>query len=178
MRIISGKYKGRPITTPNNLPVRPTTDKAKESLFNILANRIDFEGLNVLDLFSGTGGISYEFASRGAQFISSVDSDYRCVHFIKSMAEKLGMPIKTIKANVFSFIATAYGNYDLIFADPPYDLNRIDELPDLIINKNLLAIGGMMIIEHSVATNFAHHPWFIETRTYSKVNFSFFENPD
>lgn len=177
MRIISGSFRGRPINTPNNLPIRPTTDKAKESLFNILANRIDFEDIIVLDIFAGTGGISYEFASRGAKAITAVDIDYRCTKFIKTTSENLKMPINIIKANAFSFLSSAYGSYDLIFADPPYDLERINELPDLIINQNILNENGIIILEHGASNNFSRHPWFLETRTYSKVNFSFFEKP-
>ncbi len=178
MRIISGEFKGRPIHPPQNLPVRPTTDKAKESLFNILANNIDFEDLKVLDLFAGTGNISYEFASRGALEITAVDADFRCAKFIKTTAETLKMPIKTIRANVFSFLSTEFAKYDLIFADPPYDLERLAEIPDLIINQNILNEDGVFILEHSSDHNFSKHPWFKNTRTYSKVNFSFFEKPN
>lgn len=177
MRIISGEFKGRPIHTPQNLPVRPTTDKAKESLFNILANRIDLDGIKVLDLFAGTGNISYEFASRGALEVTSVDSDFRCAKFIKTTAENLKMPIKIVRANAFSFLSTIIAKYDLIFADPPYDLARLSEIPDLIINQNILTDDGILIVEHSATNDFSKHPWFVETRVYSKVNFSFFEKP-
>ena len=121
MRIISGKHKGRRITAPKNLPVRPTTDMSKESLFNILNNHFNFNGLKVLDLFSGTGNISYEFASRGAGPITSVDGDMGCVNFIKKTATELDLDISAIKSDVFSFLERNKTTYDIIFADPPYN---------------------------------------------------------
>jgi len=174
VRIISGDLKGRRLNPPKNLPVRPTTDKAKESLFNILNNEFYFDEITVLDLFAGTGSISYEFASRGTDKITSVDSDYRCATFIRKTAKDFNLPVKVIKANVFSFIKNHSLQYDIIFADPPYNLDKINELPDLIFDNNLLAPGGLLIIEHSSANNFSGHKHFTGTRTYSKVNFSFF----
>ena len=175
MRIISGAFKGRRLNPPKNLPVRPTTDKAKESLFNILNNYYFFDELSVLDLFSGTGSISFEFASRGARKITAVDVDFKCVSFIKKTASDFGMPLKAVRANVFSFAATGREKFDLIFADPPYDMKRIEELPDLVFNNSMLADDGLLIIEHSSKTDFSKHPHYKETRIYSKVNFSFFE---
>jgi 16S rRNA (guanine966-N2)-methyltransferase len=175
LRIISGTHRGRPLHPPKNLPVRPTTDKAKESLFNILNNQLDFEGIWVLDLFTGTGNISYEFASRGAAFIRAVDSDIRCIKYVRSTNEKLEFDIKITRANVFSFLKTSKEKYDLIFADPPYHLERLPQIPDLILESGLLKNEGLLIVEHSDDQNFVHHPACFDTRTYSKVNFSFFK---
>ncbi len=176
MRIISGKYKARRLNPPKNLPVRPTTDKAKESLFNILSNSIDFEEICMLDLFAGTGSIGFEFASRGCNSITSVDQDFNCVKFIQKTIEELNiLGMKAIKANAFSFISKTTNKYDLIFADPPYSLENLDSIPELVFNSNILKPGGTLIVEHSAINNFSSHPNFSETRTYSKVNFSFFE---
>jgi 16S rRNA (guanine966-N2)-methyltransferase len=175
MRIISGTHKGRPIHTPGNLPVRPTTDFAKESLFNILNNRIEIEGLAVLDLFAGTGSISYEFASRGASMITSVDMNFHCTDFIKKTAAVMGFAnLKAVKANVFSFLGFYKLRYDLIFADPPYEMQDTILIPDLVMDKKLLNEDGILIIEHSREIDFSKHPAFKEHRNYGKVNFSFF----
>ncbi len=177
MRIISGNFKGRPINPPKNLPVRPTTDKAKESLFNILMNQIDFEGIKVLDLFAGTGNISYEFASREAQLIHSVDADFKCTQFIKQISLELNLPIKVFKSDVFAFLKTCKTKYDVIFADPPYDLKLLETLPEVIVNQELLEEGGILILEHPATYNFSNHQWYYDHRNYSKVNFSFFQRP-
>ena len=158
MRIISGIHKGRPLHPPKNLPVRPTTDKAKESLFNILNNRLDYEEICTLELFAGTGNISYEFCSRGVKKAVAVDGDFRCVKYIKSVAEQLNMPLQGIKANAFGFIQQHTGQYDLIFADPPYDLSRMNEIPDLVLNSSLLKTDGIFILEHSRDQDFSQHP--------------------
>ena len=151
MRIISGSNKGRIIKTPANLPVRPTTDLAKESLFNILNNHFDFEELDVLDLFAGTGNISYEFASRGAKRIVSVDNNFKCAEFIRKAAQEYGFNkiITVQRANVFVFLKYPQVPFDLIFADPPYDMEGIETIPDLIFNQKLLKPGGWLILEHS-----------------------------
>jgi len=174
VRINSGIYKGRKLYPPKNLPVRPTTDKAKESLFNIINNEFYFEGLSVLDLFAGTGNISYEFASRGCNPVVAVETDFRCVRYINETLALLNAPIKCVRANVFSYLATAHQKFDIIFADPPYSLERISEIPEAIFSRDILHPDGLVVIEHSAETNFSKHPFYQETRIYSKVNFSFF----
>jgi len=176
MRIISGTHKGRQIHPPSNLPVRPTTDFAKESLFNILANRLNYEEMNVLDLFAGTGSISFEFASRGAKEVTSVDMNYKCVEFIRRTATDFGFAnLRPVRANVISFLDYCKVKYDLIFADPPYDLNAITTIPDKVMNNGLLNKDGILILEHSRDNDFSKHTLFTEHRIYGKVNFSFFK---
>ena len=176
MRIISGSHKGRNILAPKNLPVRPTTDLAKESLFNILNNHFDFNEIKVLDLFCGTGNISYEFASRGAMDISAVDKNYQCFTFVKKTSEILGFKnIKVFKSDVFSFIKHSQDPFDIIFADPPYELDKIDIIPGLIFEKQLLNPNGWLIMEHSAQSNFQGTANLLERRNYGKVNFSIFE---
>lgn len=177
MRIISGTHKGRTIFPPKNLPVRPTTDFAKESLFNILNNNFDFEQVTVLDLFSGTGGISYEFSSRGTNKITAVDSNYKCYAFIKGVADQMNFDgMHVIKADVFSFLKKVKNHYDIIFADPPYELADIPMIPDLVFENNLLKPDGWLIVEHSIKTDLSAKPFFAEKRTYGNVNFSIFIN--
>ena len=175
MRIISGSHKSRQIHTPTNLPVRPTTDFAKESLFNILNNLVDFEGLKVLDLFAGTGNISYEFFSRGAEMVTSVEMERKCSMFIEKTAEILKAETITVfRTDVFQFLKHGFGTYDVIFADPPYDLEQINALPDLIFASDLLLPEGIFILEHSKRSHFEDHPFFDQHRVYGNVNFSFF----
>jgi 16S rRNA (guanine966-N2)-methyltransferase len=175
MRIVSGTHRGRSIHPPKNLPVRPTTDFAKESLFNILNNYIEFDELKVLDLFCGTGNISYEFLSRGCKEITAVDSSYACCEFVKKTIQALGFPkTKVIKADVFSFLKNSLETYDLVFADPPYDLEKLDQIVPLVIEKNMLNEGGWLIIEHGPRTDLSAQPNFKEKRVYGNVNFSFF----
>ncbi len=175
MRIIGGTHKGKIIKVPKDLPVRPTTDFAKEGLFNILTNKIDFEGLTVLDLFSGTGHISMEFASRGAGSIVAVDKHFKCTGFLKSISKELKFNIQAIKSDVFDFLNNAHSDYDLIFADPPYDLPNIPEIHQLIFKNTLLRPGGMLIIEHGQKTDLSGLQGFLEHRKYGNVNFSFFK---
>lgn len=175
MRIIGGLHKGKVIKVTKDLPVRPTTDFAKEGLFNILSNKIDFEGLKVLDLFSGTGHISLEFGSRGAQHLVAVDKHFKCVGFLKSMSRELKLPILVTKADVFEFLQKASASFDLIFADPPYDLPNIAEIHRLVFQNNLLAKDGLLIIEHGSKTDLSALPGFTALRNYGNVNFSFFE---
>lgn len=178
MRIIGGILKGLRLNPPKNLPVRPTTDMAKEALFNILQNQIDFEGLRVLDLFSGTGNISVEFASRGAEQVVSVDRSIQCVHYLKDMARQHGLTtIKAFKEDVFKYLELETDQFDLVFADPPYDLNKIPELPKIIFNKNLVAPEGLLIVEHQSLQNLSNHPAFTEQRKYGHSSFSFFKAP-
>ncbi|MFH0864585.1 MAG: RsmD family RNA methyltransferase [Bacteroidota bacterium] len=177
MRIVSGTHKSRIIKPPANLPVRPTTDIAKEGLFNILANRIDFKEIDVLDLFAGTGSISYEFASRGVAHITAVDIEKRCVDFIRKASEEYGFNnIRTVRNDAFSFLKICHVKYDLIFADPPYEMKNAELLPELIFKKNILKENGLFILEHTGMLSFSKHPCFKEQRKYGKVNFSFFSN--
>jgi 16S rRNA (guanine966-N2)-methyltransferase len=179
VRIISGSLKGRSIIAPGNLPVRPTTDFAKESLFNILNNHFDYEGLNVLDLFCGAGNISYEFASRGAGLINAVDINYKCYSFVKETAASLGLEqIKAIKYDCFKFLRACTSFFDIIFADPPYELEGIQNIPFFVFEKKLLNPNGWLIVEHSEKTDLSSHPCFSELRSYGKVNFSIFKNHD
>ena len=179
MRIISGKYKGRRFDPPTNITARPTTDFAKESLFNLINNMMDIEGCTVLDLFSGTGSISYEFASRDASYITAVEMSEKHIAFIRKTCTTLGIDnVRVQRSDVFRFIASTKATYDVIFADPPYQLDRIAEIPDLIFANNLLADDGILIVEHEVSTDFSNHPNFFEHRNYGNVHFSFFKNLD
>ena len=177
MRIIGGSLKGLRLNPPKNLPVRPTTDLAKEALFNILQNKIDFEEIRVLDLFSGTGNISMEFASRGAAQVVAVDRSIHCVNYLKDISRQHGLTnIKIFKEDVFKYLQFENEQYELIFADPPYDLNKIPEIPKIIFDKNLLLPGGLLIIEHQSMQNLSNHPAFAEQRKYGHSSFSFFSN--
>lgn len=177
MRIISGKYKGRRIFPPKGLPVRPTTDMSKEALFNVLNNHFNFDSLKVLDLFAGTGNISYEFASRGSTPITSVDGDFGCVKFIKQVAAEYDFNIAATKSDVFSFLEKNKTSYDIIFADPPYALDQktFEKIVLLIFEKELLNEEGMMVIEHSKYTKLDHMINFSFQKSYGGSIFSFFE---
>ncbi|WP_455169713.1 16S rRNA (guanine(966)-N(2))-methyltransferase RsmD [Aegicerativicinus sediminis] len=177
MRIISGTLKGRKINPPKNLPVRPTTDMAKEGLFNILNNHYYFDELKVLDLFSGTGSIAYEFVSRGAQEVLAVDQDFKCIKFIGQTASQLELPIRTIKLDVFKFLENNTQSFDIIFADPPYalDFDMFEKIVSLVIEKGMLIEGGHLIIEHSNKTDLSNLPSFNNARNYGGTVFSFFE---
>ena len=177
MRIISGKYKGRKIYAPKNLPVRPTTDRAKEALFNILANQTDFENAVVLDLFSGTGNMLYEFLSRGVKQAVAIDKNYGCVKFIKQTVKELGEEGRTtvLAGNIFQRLPKLHPTFDIIFADPPYNLENIAAIPTMVFENNLLSDDGIMIIEHSKQTDLSELTNFKELRNYGNVNFSIFE---
>lgn len=177
MRIISGKYKSRKIVAPKNLPVRPTTDMAKESLFNILNNHFYFDAVSVLDLFAGTGNISYEFASRGTEQITCIDQDFGCIKFINQTAEKFDMPINTIKSDVFKFLEKASNQFDIVFADPPYAFTdeAFAKIPELVFKNNLLLENGLLIIEHSKHTDLSNLKYFAYSKSYGGNKFSFFE---
>ncbi len=176
MRIISGSLKGRRFSPSGNLNVRPTTDFAKESLFNIINNNFDYEDLKVLDLFSGTGNISFEFVSRGSISVTSVDSNFKCIEFIKKTCEEYNITnLHAVKTNVFNYLKFITTPFDMIFADPPYDMEGTETIPDIIFGKNLLNKGGWLIIEHSRSANFENHPNLVQHRMYGKVNFSFFQ---
>lgn len=177
MRIVSGIYKGRHFHAPDSLPVRPTTDLAKESLFNILQSRINFDSLKVLDLFSGIGSISFEFISRGAESVLCVDNYRDCIEFVRKQAAQWNMSgLKTLQQDVFKYLLnnTASVQFDFIFADPPYESDKIDKLPNLILSAHFLSPEGLLVIEHGKANDFSAHPNFIEERKYGKVHFSFF----
>jgi len=176
VRIIRGSHRGKQIVAPRSLPVRPTTDYAKEGLFNILEHTFDFESLEVLDLFAGTGSISYEFASRGCKTVTAVDSNKQSTRFITQIAGELSFKnLKVICADVFKFLMSNKKPYSLIFADPPYLLENLSELPGLILNMPLLRHEGWLVLEHSSIYDFSGNPYFIEHRKYGEVNFSFFE---
>lgn len=177
MRIISGKHKGRRISAPKNLPVRPTTDMAKEALFNILNNRFCFDGIRVMDLFAGTGNISYEFASRGTEHILAVDADPGCTQFISLTAKSFGFGIQAIKSDALLFLGKTDAKADLIFADPPYDLPlpQFEKIPALVFENQLLLPDGLLIVEHSVHTDLSHLDNYSHSRKYSGSVFSFFE---
>ena len=177
MRIISGKYKGRRIFPPKNLPVRPTTDMSKEALFNVLNNHFSFDGLKVLDLFAGTGNISFEFASRGSAPITSVDGDFGCVKFIKQISSEFDFDIAATKSDVFKFLENAKTTYDIIFADPPYGLDQttFEKIVLTVFERDLLEEDGMMIIEHSKYTKMDHLSNFSFQKSYGGSFFSFFE---
>ena len=177
MRIISGKYKGKKIHPPAGFKARPTTDYARESLFNILANRVDFESLVVLDLFSGTGSISFEFASRGAAVVHLIEKDSKHISFIKRMSDEMKFDnIKTIHIDVRAYLKACRFKYDIVFADPPYDLPWLDTLPDLVLSLGIIKEDGFFILEHPKAISFSSHRFFFEHRNYGSVNFSFFSN--
>lgn len=175
MRVIGGKLKGLRLNPPSNLPARPTTDQAKEGLFNILINRIDLDDIRVLDLFSGTGNISIEFASRGVPEIISVDREYGCVNYLRKFAEASGLQmIKTVKNDVFKYLDFETEPFDLIFADPPYDLPQMNLIAGRVFERNLLNPGGLLIIEHPSMKKLNNDPRFIEQRQYGSSSFSFF----
>ena len=176
MRIISGKYKSRRIIAPKKLPVRPTTDMAKEALFNILNNQYYFDEVVLLDLFSGTGNISYEFASRGTEKIIAVDGDSGCVQFIDKISKELDFNIDAIKSDVFSFLEKTTLKSDIIFADPPYDLplENFEKIPQLVFEKELLLEDGVLIIEHAKHMKLDHLKHFSKARKYGGSVFSFF----
>ena len=177
MRIISGKNRGKRIIAPAKLPVRPTTDVAKEALFNILNNYYHFSEVSVLDLFAGTGNISYEFAARGAEEITAIDENYNCVKFIKKTAAELEFPIQTIKSDVFKFLEKASLKANIVFADPPYDFEKeqFEKIATLVFEGDFLAEEAMLIIEHSKHTDLSHLDQFVESRKYGSSVFSFFE---
>lgn len=175
MRIIRGKYGRRRFEVPKNITARPTTDFARENLFNVLENIDDFEGKTALDLFAGTGAISLEFLSRGCREVTAVEQAPVQVSFIRSVVEKLGdTTLRVIKGDVFKYIATANHSYDFIFADPPYDHPRFEEVPALILNSSLVKPGTVVIIEHSRTRDFSALPGFSQHRVYGSVNFSIF----
>ena len=175
MRIISGTHKGTYIAVPKHFKARPTTDFAKEALFNILANYFDFEGISVLDLFSGTGSIGYEFASRGAGHVDMVEINSRYAGFIQARAESLGFEnIRVFQKDVFRVLPVLDSTYDLVFADPPYIMEEIASLPDAVFGAGILGPGGWFILEHGKNHSFNSHKYYKELRRYGSVHFSIF----
>jgi 16S rRNA (guanine966-N2)-methyltransferase len=180
MRIIGGKFKGRRFYPPaDKWPTRPTTDFAKEGLFNMLNNRLDFEDIKALDLFGGTGNHAYELISRGCSNVTYVDKFPPCLAFVKKIAMDLGITdlIRIVKADVFRFMENTAEQYDYIFADPPYALPKLEDLPNLVFRHGLLLPGGLLVMEHDPRHSFKTHPFFQEERHYGKTIFSFFALP-
>ncbi|MCF8257826.1 MAG: 16S rRNA (guanine(966)-N(2))-methyltransferase RsmD [Flavobacteriales bacterium] len=177
MRIISGRLKGRNIRPPRNLPVRPTTDMAKEGLFNILNNRFDFDGLRTLDLFCGTGNISLELLSRGVEDITCVDANPGCAQFVKQSLEEYGCErSNVVRADALQFLGRATGKWDIIFADPPFDNDVHAELVELILHRGLLEEDGLLIIEHPSNIDLSTLKGYEQTRRYGRLHFSFFSS--
>lgn len=181
MRIVGGKNRRKTITPPPNFRARPTTDFAKENLFNVLSNYFDFDDVEVLDLFSGTGSISYEFCSREARRVVAIEMNPAHLKFIVDTARSLHFDqLTAIGSNVFVYLRTMAGarseeaRFDIIFADPPYDLDQVTEIPDIIFQGQFLKPDGWLIVEHSAARDFSGHPHYRETRKYGSVHFSVF----
>lgn len=176
MRIISGNRKGKKIKAPNNLEVRPTTDFAKEALFNILNNLTDIYDAEILDLFAGIGSISYEFASREAKSIVSIDNNPSCIKFIDKIITELNFnQIQTIKTDAIKYLETNRRKYDIIFADPPYDFGQTEIIPELVFKNEMLNEDGILIVEHPISLSFIDHPNVFDYRKYGSVCFSFFK---
>lgn len=176
MRIITGIYKGRRFDIPHTFKARPTTDFAKENIFNVLNSYIDFEGTTTLDLFAGTGSISLELLSRGCQQVVSIEKDRDHHAFIRQCVQKLGADNSVvIRGDVFRYIKSCSQQFDFIFADPPYQLTELAQIPDLIFEKGLLKEEGIFVLEHGAQNDFSNHPHFVEHRKYGSVNFSIFQ---
>jgi 16S rRNA (guanine(966)-N(2))-methyltransferase RsmD len=177
MRIISGKHKGKRLSAPKNLPVRPTTDMAKESLFNILNNHFYFEDVTVIDLFSGTGNISFEFASRGSKNVYSIDQHAGCIKYINSTSKELDLDINTYKSDVYKFLEKTPLKANIIFADPPYDFEAAQFLKIIhtVFNRDILHEDGLLVVEHSKHTDLSLHENFQYSKKYGGNMFSFFE---
>jgi len=176
MRIVSGMFRGKTFTPPKSFKARPTTDFAKEGLFNIILNSFDFEEIEVLDLFAGTGSISFEFASRGTNRIDLVELNLNHLKFISGVIKDLGLKqIHTIKGNAFQYIKACNYKYDIIFADPPYEMAGIETIPELIYEKDIVKPDGWLILEHSGNFKFETHPRFHQVRNYGNVHFTIFK---
>lgn len=179
MRIVGGQFSGRKFNPPSGIPARPTTDVAKEGLFNTLENMTDLEGIRTCDLFGGTGSISYELASRGAVSLTLVERDMTSILFIRKTLNELGINerFRVIKSDVFRFIRQSDEAYDFIFAGPPYALESIDDLPRLVFKHRMLSPGGIFVLEHTPRNNYEHYPFFLKTKNYGTTVFSFFLFP-
>lgn len=179
MRVITGKYKGKHFDVPRSFKARPTTDFAKENLFNVLRAYLDFEETRALDLFAGTGSITIELLSRGCKEVMSVERDRQHYSFIQSMLRHLDDPAATaVCGDALRFISKGCKEFDFIFADPPYALREIPEIPARVMASKLLAPGGLFVLEHGKQNDFSNHPNFLEHRAYGSVNFSFFRRPE
>ncbi len=177
MRVITGKYKGRHFDVPHSFKARPTTDFAKENIFNVLRSYTDFKSISVLDLFAGTGSISLEFLSRGCSRVIAVEKNYQHYLFIRNTIQKLDDPAMiTIHTDALRYILKCTDHFDIIFADPPYALKELANLPDLILSHNLLKKDGIFVLEHGKNHDFSQHSTFLEHRAYGSVNFSIFKN--
>jgi 16S rRNA (guanine966-N2)-methyltransferase len=179
MRIVGGEFSGRRFNPPIGIPARPTTDVAKEGLFNTLQNIMDLEGIKTCDIFGGTGSISYELASRGASDLTLIERDQASIQFIKKTAQALGIydKMQIIKGDVFKFIRQSRDQYDFIFAGPPYALENIDDLPNLVFEKKMLKPEGIFVLEHTPRNDYQGHPAFIRMKNYGTTVFSFFQQP-
>lgn len=176
MRIISGTHGGRKFHPPTKIPARPTTDIAKEGLFNTLQNNVDFEGIKTLDIFGGTGSISFELASRGASDLTLVEQDRKTINFIKKAISEFGFKnFKVVSSDVFKFLKNCKDQYDFIFAGPPYALKEIDSIPEKIFDYELLLPSGIFVLEHTPRNNYEHHPNFERVKNYGTTVFSFFK---
>lgn len=176
MRIIGGSHKGKIIRLPQKYSARPTTDFAKEGLFNVLANEYEFEDLKVLDLFGGTGAISFEFASRGASRVYCVEMSRDNASFIKTEADRLGLKnVTMVRDNVFDFLPICREKFDIVFADPPYALEGLETIPDRVFENDIVYPERYFILEHGDEHSFADHPRFVKEKVYGRVHFSFFE---
>lgn len=176
MRIIGGRLKGRTILPPKGYEARPTTDFAKEGLFNVLDNEYEFDGLKVLDLFGGTGAVAFEFASRGAGKVYCVEMNRNNAKFIRAEASRLGLgSVVTVHGNVFDFLPVCREKFDIVFADPPYSLEGLEGLPDKVLALDIMHPGAYFILEHGGEHSFAGHPLFKKEKVYGRVHFSFFE---
>lgn len=176
MRIIGGKLKGKTILPPKGYEARPTTDFAKEGLFNVLDNEYEFDGLKVLDLFGGTGAIAFEFASRGAERVYSVEMNRDNAKFIRTEAAKLGLSnVTAVHSNVFDFLPICHEKFDMVFADPPYSLEGLESIPDKVLSLDIMHPGAYFILEHGGEHSFSDHPLFKKEKIYGRVHFSFYE---
>lgn len=179
MRIVGGSFSGRRFSPPSGIPARPTTDVAKEGLFNTIQNMIELEGIKTCDLFGGTGSISYELASRGAAELVLIERDQASINFIKKTAKELGIEdiMQIIRGDVFKFMKQSKEQYNFIFAGPPYALQNIDDLPLLVFEKNMLAPGGIFVLEHTPRNDYQQHPQFTKMKNYGTTIFTFFTQP-
>jgi len=180
MRIISGMFGGRRFNPPSGIPARPTTDLAKGGLFNVLENMMDLDGIKTLEIFGGTGSISYELASRGAEDLTIIEKDGTSVEFIKKTAKELDIAGKLhiVRGDAFKFLKQCTDRYDFIFSDPPYALPAMDELPQLVFEKNLLNPGGVFVLEHTTRNDYQQHPNFLRMKNYGTTIFTFFLQPN
>ena len=179
MRIVGGTFGGRRFSPPTRIPARPTTELAKEGLFNMLQNSIELEGIRTLEIFGGTGSISYELASHGAADLTIVERDAVSIEFIKKTAKELEIEdrLHIIRADVFKFIKQCTDAYHFIFADPPYELLNMDELPQLIFERHMLLPGGTFVLEHTTRNDYQRHPRFQRAKNYGTTVFTFFTQP-